>query len=114
MTTLLIRLSDWELKGFQAKVGKGNVSATIRQFIQSMIAADNDISEVIIRRNFQEIAQQKRDIDSKYDALKGQIDAIELRKKEIEKAQLQAMQAEQLKMADIKHNTMKSELSRLV
>jgi hypothetical protein len=114
MATILINLTESERLLFKTKVGNGNVSSSIRQYIQNMISTDDDIPEQIKRNKLKEIKEKKDKIDIEYEQLKAELLAIEQKKKEKELAELEAFEKEKQKMSDIKHDTLKANLYRMV
>ena len=114
MATILINVTESERIALKAKVGSGNVGSAIRQYIRSVVQTDDNVSEQLKRNKFEEIRQKKVKVDAEFEQLKSELQAIEQKKKETEQAELEAYEKEKQKMADVKHDTMKANLARMV
>ena len=115
MAEILVRLTESERLAFQTKVGKGNMTKSIRNYIKTMISSlDGDVQENIKRKEFFEVKAEKERIDDKFAVIQSEIQAIEQKKKEKELAELEAFEKEKQKMSDIKHDTLKANLYRMV
>lgn len=114
MTSILILLEQSEKLAFQNKVGKGNVSSVIRQFILSSINDGKDEDEVIIKEKFNRIEKKKKELDEEYMILKGKVDLIDQKKIMEETRRKEEAQKEEKKMMDIKYQTIRNNLYRVV
>jgi hypothetical protein len=115
MAEILVRLTESERLAFQTKVGKGNMTKSIRNYIKNMVSSlDGYDQENIKRKEFFEVKAEKERIDDKFAVIQSEIQAIEQKKKEQEQAELEAYEKEKKKMADVKHDTMKANLARMV
>jgi tRNA/tmRNA/rRNA uracil-C5-methylase (TrmA/RlmC/RlmD family) len=114
MATILINISESERMAFQAKVGHRNMSPSIRQYIQSVIAVSDDISGILKQKKFEELRIKKEKLDSEFENIKKELKIIEQKKKEQELAEQEAFEKEKQKMADVKNDTLKANLHRMV
>lgn len=113
MVRINIEMDKYDLFAFQNKVGKGNVSSTIRNFVLSYTREEN-IPEKKVRKEFSDISIEKKKIDIVYNKLKSKIDVIDTTRKQEELKQREEEEKERKKMMKIKGDTMKTHLSELI
>lgn len=114
MAEILVRIPDYEHKMFQSKVGPGNMSAAIRQYIKHCIEEEGNEKEKVIRKRFDLIDEEKKKITKEWSKLKSKIDIIEDKKRIEELKVLEEEEQEKKKKSDIKHNTIKTHLNKVV
>lgn len=90
------------------------MASALRQYVRAMIEKNEDISESIKLRRFQELEKQKKKLDAEFAEAKSEVDAINQSKEADRRKEEEAFEAEKQKMADIKHDTLKANLSRMV
>ena len=114
MSDIILRLSETEHMQFLKKVGKGNMAPSLRQYVRAMIEKNDDITDSIKQRRFQELDKQKKKLDAEYAEAKAEVEAINNANEAERIKSEEAFEAERKKMADIKHDTLKANLSRMV
>ncbi len=103
--------SDFEL--FKIKVGKGNVSGVLRNYMLNYVGVGNE-KEHIIRKKFSILDQEKTKRDAEWGKLKAKLQSLK-QKKEIEDLKRMEEKAKEDKIKkDMIHNTMKENLHRVV
>lgn len=114
MTDIILRVPDYLKKRFEARVGKGNMSLAIRNYIEAVIGGAETIDEQILKKEVELLEKEKQDLDSRYIEKKSQLDALTQFK---EAAYLEALKKEkelQEKFADIKMNTAVKHLGSMI
>lgn len=113
MVRINFEISDIDYINFQQKVGKGNVAASLRQYIKSCISSGDEAKEEIIRRKYLIIKEEKDRIDLEHDHLKSKLEAIEKKKKAEEVKKLEKLEKEKKKMKNMEHDTIKTHLHKV-
>lgn len=102
-----VEVEKYEYISFQQKVGIGNVSECIRNYIKTVIQS-GDEKEKDIRKHFLKLEQQKKEIDSEYTKVKDRLDAIDAKNKHEEEMRLKKLEEEQKTMSKIKRDTIRA------
>lgn len=75
LATFQIERADFEI--FKSKVGPGNVSKVLRNYVSSYTDEEKDINEAILKKKFLMAKERKQREDLIYNQLKTQLDKIE-------------------------------------
>lgn len=113
MAQLHLVLSDTEKQLFSEKVGYGNMSKVLLNFIKTY-SDDKDLNETVLRRKLRFLAEEKEKLDNQYNNIKAKVEAIDFKLKVEEIERLEKEQAEIQKWSDIEHDTIKANLHRVV
>lgn len=113
MTQMIIHLDRVEFELFKLKVGYGNMSSVIRNYIKNYIGGDKE-KEVVLRKKFLMLDEEKKIKDAEWGKLKAKLDSIKQKKDIEDLKRLEEQQKEDKKMKDIVHNTMKENLHRVI
>lgn len=115
MVRINFDIHEYDYMSFQNIVGKGNVSASLRNYVKSTITTGKDNEkEYIIRKKLIKIEEEKRKTDTEYNKLKAKIDIIDMKKKQEEIKKLEDQEKERKKWNKIKGDTMRENLHRMV
>lgn len=113
MTRVNFDMNENDLEIFKQKVGYGNVSKAIRNFILSY-AEEDTVKERVMRKKFEILQEQKEKLDLQYNNLKIKLESIDQKKKEEEIQRIEEEAKEKDKLQRIEGATMKANLHRLV
>ena len=113
MAQLNINIEAVDLELFKQKVGNGNVTATIRNFILAYVSGD-DLNDRKLRKQFEILTDEKRKIDIRFNKVKSRIDSIDQKRKAEDLVKIEAERKEREKMQMVEHETNKANLSRMV
>ena len=113
MVNVTVPIEKREYEVFKKFVGIGNVSKTLREYMESY-SKSKDKDEIIIRKKLDIAFREKEKIDSEFFELKAQLDAIES-KRRLEELKLEEQEQEQNRIVTrVGMETMKKELHRIV
>jgi hypothetical protein len=114
MAEIIIRLSEIEKKEFEQKVGKGNMSSAIRQYIKNVATSQDNYRESTLRKKLSYLEDEKKKLDVEYIKIKTKVDDIDEKRKLDEIAKLEAAEKRKKKINDIEGRTMKTYMSEMV
>ena len=113
MVQMILHIERPEYELFKLKVGKGNMSSVIRNYIMNYVGGENE-KEAIIKKKFTMLDEEKQKMDSEWGKLKAKLDSIKQKKDLEDLKRMEEKKAEDKKMSDIIHETMKANLHRVV
>ena len=102
-----VEVEKYEYLSFQERVGIGNVSECIRNYIKTVIQS-GDEKEKDIRKQFIKLEQKKKEIDSEYTKLKDRINAIDAKNQHEEEMRLKKLEEQQKNISKVKRDTIRA------
>jgi len=111
MARILLILDDYDHTLFKQTVGAGNVSASLRNYIKSVITTtEKEEKDGLSRRKLNILQKRKERLDTEYNELKTKLEAID-EKREIERLKhIEKLEKEKKKVSEIKHKHLKNKL----
>lgn len=98
---------------FINKVGRGNVSPTLRNFIKSFSRSEDNEEEGVLRKKEAYYKSKMEEWTNKWQEVKTKLDNIDDQRKQDEIKKLEAFQKQKEKEKDIKYRTYQKELHKI-
>ena len=114
MTTLTIQIHETDYLVFKSKVGAGNVSATIRNFITSYTDDKKDLSIAILKRKLPKIEGKFKEAQAEYNAAMAKLKQFEEKQKAKELKELEKAKEIQEEMNMANYRAARQNLDELV
>jgi len=117
MADIMIKVTEYQKTMFVSIVGKGNMSGTIRNFIEATIETGTpkkENKEHIIIKKIELIKPKKEEIDKEFSELKNKLLVIQEKNKSKEIKRLEEEEKERKKFQRMKHDTIKAHLDEVV
>jgi len=113
MAQMIVHIERADLELFKLKVGKGNMSPIIRNYVKNYVGIDND-KEAIIRKKFTLLDEEKAKMDLEWGKLKTKLESIKQKKDIEDLKRMEEKAKEEKNKKDAIFNTMKENLHRVV
>lgn len=96
------------------KIEEGNLSSFFRQYAKSYVGGNINLNENKLREDLKKIEKEYNKIYKKRQLIIKKLDIIELKKQQKKREKAKKLKKQKDKMADIKHDTVKTHLSEVI
>jgi uncharacterized protein YlxW (UPF0749 family) len=87
MTRIIFELSELDYLSFAQKVGKGNMSEHLRNYIKTVVGSkDRNTNEMSLRKSLLKAEEQSKEINTEITRINRKLKAMEAKKEAKEKA----------------------------
>lgn len=113
MVRVNVDIDPTAYKVFRDLVGEGKVSQAVRNYISSY-SSGSDVNEAVLLKRFDILGQEKAKVDAEYFAVKEKLGALKSKRDAEEMVRLEAEKGQMEQMSQIKHDTVKARLWRMI
>lgn len=115
MTRIIFELSELDYLAFSQKVGRGNMSSVLRDYIKTLINSQGrDEKETNLRKKLQETEKAKKEIEQEYAKLDRKLKAIEAKNATEQKAKEEELRKQKEHAKSIERATVKTHAEEMI